>query len=279
MEKRYGESLDHWHSKPSDDEVSLTKTEISKILYAESLRVNRLKRFNDALTLINVAIENDDTNFKYYLQKAIILENLSRFPESQKAYDDAIDLNDSDEIYENKAGMLYKWANSLHDKEKALKLIGEAIEILPADSVDAYFEKFWYLKGSIYDCLGLAIESRRCYLIAEGLTDELKELDEDINLLKNSTDTLISIAGTQFYFGFDPFAKGTILDLIKEPENEHDSDAIRVEIGGETVGYVANNDHTITDNVKRASEIKGLNPSKAEVVMIYLGQYVIEKIV
>lgn len=274
MDKRYGESLDHWHQKPENKQLSK-----SEVLFDESKRLNGEKRYNDALTLVNVAIENDETNFEYYNYKGVILENLGRYSESKNAYDEALHLNDSDDVYENKARMLYKWANSLNDKNRALNLIDEAIEILPVSKTDEYFERFWYLRGSIYDCLGQPIESRRCYLIAEGMSDELKALDQQVDFLKNSTDTLINITGTQFYFGNEPFAKGISLNLIAEPENEHDSDAIRVEIDGETVGYVANNEHTLVDNVKSASEIKAMNPKKAEVVLIYLGQYVIAKIV
>ena len=152
MDKRYGESLDHWHQKPKKKELSK-----SEVLFEEAKRLNSEKRYSDALTLVNVAIESDETNFKYYTCKGIILENLGRYSEAEKAYDEALELNDSDDVYENKARMLYKWANSLNDKTKALNLIDEAIQILPISKTDEYFERFWYLKGSIYDCLAQPI--------------------------------------------------------------------------------------------------------------------------
>lgn len=280
MDRRYGESLDHWQTNPkNDDDANFDKQSIAQVLYREACRLNDEKRYNEALTFINVAIENENTNYKYHDHKGTILENLNRYDEARQAYDDALEINDNDAVNENKARMLYKWANSLNDKERALDLITEAIEILPLSVRDTYFEKFWYLRGSILDCLGRKIESRRCYLIAEGMTDELNELDCQVDLLLNSKDTLINITGTRFYFGMEPFKKGVTLNLIKENDNEHDPDAIRVEIEGETVGYVANNDHTLIENVKSASEIRSMNPKSAEVVMIYMDDYIIARII
>ena len=50
-----------------------------------------------------------------------------------------------------------------------------------------------------------------------------------------------TIAGTCFYYGKDFFEKGMTVKLIKEPDNEYDKEAIRVELEGlGLVGYVAN---------------------------------------
>lgn len=277
MEKRYGESLDDW--APQAPKSDFNQSSVADVLYSEASRLNREKRYKEALTLVNVAVENDDAVFEYHIKKGEILENLGRFSESRKAYERALEFKDCDEAYENMARMLYKWANSLNDKDKALKLIEEAILVLPQSCEEKYHERFWYLKGSILDCLSMPLESRRAYLIAEGFTDEIKELDTQAEYLNSSKDTLINITGTQFYFGLDPFKKGIVVDLIKEDDNEHDPDAIRVEIEGETVGYVANNVHTLIDNVRGATEIKKMNPKRAEVMLIYMDAYVIARLV
>lgn len=275
MEKRYGESLDDWNPQtPKSNETS-----VADVLYSEASRLNDEKRFKEALTLINVAIENDETIFEYYNKKGEILENLNRFRESHEAYQNALAIENSEEANENVARMLYKWANSLNDKEKALELIDEAILILPDSCTDKYHERFWYLKGSILDCLSRPIESRKSYLIAEGMVDEIKELDMQVEYLSTSKDTLINITGTRFYHGLEPFKKGLIVKLVKEMNNEHDPDAIRVEVEGETVGYVANNEYTLIDNVKSASEIRKLDLDNAEVMLIYLDEYVIARLV
>ena len=111
------------------------------------------------------------------------------------------------------------------------------------------------------------------------MMEEINELDSQIDFLNNSKDTLINITGTRFYFGMEPFRKGVIVKLIRESDNEHDPDAIRVELDGETVGYVANNDYTLIENVKSATEIRQLKIGRAEVVLIYLDEYVIAKLI
>lgn len=276
--RQFGENLDDWLVKT--DEISEVSTpDISQTLFKESQRLFDESRPNDALTLINVAIENDTENYEYYSHRAAILESLNRYSEASDAYDRALDLNGSDEIRKNKALMLYSWANSLNDKQKALDIITNAIDIIPDDFETIYREKFWYLKGSILDCLGQNIESRICYMKAEGFTDQIRELESQVEFIKSTTETLISITGTRFYFGIEIFTPGLTVNLVREPENEHDGDAVRVEIDGETVGYVANSEYTIIENIKSASDINKMDFKKAEVIFIYMDEYVIAKLV
>ena len=55
-----------------------------------------------------------------------------------------------------------------------------------------------------------------------------------------------TVTATDFYYGRYIFEKGKTVRLIKEPDNEHDPEAIRVEIKGlGLVGYVANSVHTV----------------------------------
>ncbi|HBM80810.1 MAG: HIRAN domain-containing protein [Clostridiales bacterium] len=56
----------------------------------------------------------------------------------------------------------------------------------------------------------------------------------------------ITITGLNHYYDKVPFEIGRILKIVKEPQNEYDDEAIRVElpyIG--TVGYVANSSDTV----------------------------------
>lgn len=278
MTRQFGENLDDWLVKTTE-ESDLSTPDIAQTLSDEAKRLFDQSRPNEALTLINVAIENNVDNFEYYNLKAEILESLNRYSEANDAYDASLNIEKSDETKLKKAVMMYKWANSLNDKNKALNIITDAIDILPQDKTGPYWEKFWYLKGSILDCLGQSIESRICYMKAEGFTDQIKELEDQIEFLKSTKDTLISITGTRFYFGIEIFKPEMEVDLIKEPENEHDRDAIRVEIDGETVGYVANSEYTMVENIKSASDINNLDLKKAEVVFIYMDEYVIARLV
>ncbi len=58
--------------------------------------------------------------------------------------------------------------------------------------------------------------------------------------------SFITIPIRNEYYGRKPFNVGTILKLEKEPENEYDSEAIRVTMPIiDTVGYVANSANTV----------------------------------
>ena len=55
-----------------------------------------------------------------------------------------------------------------------------------------------------------------------------------------------TLTGTNHYFGKEFLKPGMRVKLIKEPDNEYDSEAIRVELGGlGKIGYVANSTGTV----------------------------------
>lgn len=268
------ETLDGW-TKPQKTQ-KLTRADIFS---EEALKLHQKRRDKEALTLISLAIEKDSTKPDYYNIKGLILQKLYKYRQSLEAFDKSLEMEFSEEVLLNKINMLYAWANSLNDKNKALEIITEAIESTAYISQDLDMEKFWYLKGSILDCLGDKLESKKCYMIAENLQDEIAVLDQHSEYIKSTTDTLICITGTQFYQSFDLIREGLEVDLIPEDDNEHDSDAIRVEANGMTIGYVANSPHTMIEGVKSASEIRKSAPKKAVVMFLYLYEYIIAKIV
>ncbi len=56
----------------------------------------------------------------------------------------------------------------------------------------------------------------------------------------------ITITGLKFHFGSKPFEVGQKVKLVKEPDNEYDSEAIKTELPGlGCAGYVANSPHTV----------------------------------
>lgn len=55
-----------------------------------------------------------------------------------------------------------------------------------------------------------------------------------------------TITGNWYYYGPNVLHKKDKVRLVKEPDNKHDSEAIRVEVKGlGKVGYVANSPHTV----------------------------------
>lgn len=58
--------------------------------------------------------------------------------------------------------------------------------------------------------------------------------------------TYFTITGTRHYFGQEFFEQGMEVTLVKDPDNESDSEAIKVELEGlGQVGYVANSPYTV----------------------------------
>ncbi len=56
----------------------------------------------------------------------------------------------------------------------------------------------------------------------------------------------ITITGHNSYLGLKPFKVGRVVKLVKDKDNEHDEDAIRVELPFiDTIGYVANSTSTV----------------------------------
>jgi hypothetical protein len=55
-----------------------------------------------------------------------------------------------------------------------------------------------------------------------------------------------TLTGTKYYHGKEFLEKGMQVYLVKEPDNEHDKGAIRVELPGlGKIGYVANSPYTV----------------------------------
>ncbi len=56
----------------------------------------------------------------------------------------------------------------------------------------------------------------------------------------------ITITGQNHYLGMKPFKVGRIVKIVKDVENQHDEEAIRVELPFiDTIAYVANSTNTV----------------------------------
>ena len=79
-----------------------------------------------------------------------------------------------------------------------------------------------------------------------------------------------TITGTCFYHGKDFFEKGMTVKLVKDPDNEYDNEAIRVELEGlGRVGYVANNPHTVVGESFSAGRLYDKIKDAAEGTVLY----------
>ena len=265
------------NQKDGSDNTRQTTFKISKTLKVDNLIAN--EKYDDALSEINRILKTD-ANYSNWNLKAIILAKLKRYEESVECFDKALSLNPSDEIKLNKANSIYNWAKVTFfpegNYEKALRLIDDALNIIP-DSEDP--SEFYFLKAEILEALNDLAESQKAYLIAYKEFDKLKELENQIEYLNNTSDTLIIITGSYFY-NFTP-EKDIMINLVKQDDNEHDPDAIAVMLNDELIGYVANSPYTLIDEVKSASDIKKLinDNQNAKILFKYLGEYTIAKLV
>lgn len=69
-------------------------------------------------------------------------------------------------------------------------------------------------------------------------------------------NTFITITGLSHYIGTRPFKVGRVVKLVKELDNDYDTEAVRVDMPYlDTVGYVANSVHTVYEGTSSAGRI------------------------
>ena len=259
----------------SKDNTRQAKFKVSKTSKVEYL-INEME-YDKALTLIDEMIDDNGKDYVILNLKAIIMDKLSEYEKSIEYFDKALELCENDEIKLNKSNALYRWAKITYfpkgDYEKALKLINDALKSIPKSEDPS---EYYFLKGEILEALGDLIEAKKSYLVAYKEFDKLDEFEKQTQYLNETNDVLINITGG-YYYNFSP-NNGQIVELVQEPDNEHDPDAIAVYLDGEKVGYVANSTYTLFKGFKNATQIKGLNPKKAVILFVYLDEYIVAKL-
>ena len=222
----------------------------------------------DALYYIDMALDLDKSHSNNWNIKAIILEGVNRFEESEECYDRSLKLFRSPLVCDNKARMLRAWAgnlleeskdlpNGLNKLEKALEINRKAVDALPANT-----------KENVDDYLRQK-ESISFYINYEN------EYQKNLETLKKySKDELFTISGRRFYKNNINLTPEMPLMLVKEPENVHDRDAIAVYAEDEKIGYVANNIYTKSELTSSASELQDKIQNTAEAsYLLYLDRY------
>ncbi len=79
-----------------------------------------------------------------------------------------------------------------------------------------------------------------------------------------------TITGMNHYYGMDFLKKKMKVRLVKEPDNEYDKEAIRVELKGlGKIGYVANSTYTVLGDSMSAGRLydKIKKKAKARVIL------------
>lgn len=93
-------------------------------------------------------------------------------------------------------------------------------------------------------------------------------------LKKYPKEELFTITGRNFYKNNIALTPNMPLRLVREPDNEFDSDAIAVYAENEKIGYVANKDYTKFELTSKASELRGkVQDTGPAEYLLYLDRY------
>ena len=247
--QNWGRSYDDEEKDPNNNETSsqyFERDEYSKKAW-DYLLDNKL---SDALYYINLALDLDSRHSNNWNKKAIILEHMGRYEESEKCYDKSLELRQQSLVADNKARMLHGWAghllsdsrkmpNGLAKLEEALEKNRKAINALPQDS-EENIDRFLSQKRVIESTIRYETEYHKN-------VETLKTYDKS---------ELFTIAGRQFYKINMQLTPGMSLKLVKEPDNEFDKDSIAVYVEDRKAGYVANNEYTKFELTSSASELQ-----------------------
>lgn len=247
-----------------NEEFFSKSDEYAKMAWDYHINGNEMKAF----FYINNALDVNDRKSNYWNIRAIILESMEMFDESERNFERSLEISKSNVVYDNLARMLLNWTfklmedgknskNGMNNFKKAEEKITHAIKIVSRDMSEENPERFLRQKDTINYHINYEARFRK-----------------NLETLKSySKDELFTITGRMHYnnIKIDP---GTKLRLIKEPDNEFDRDAIAVYAGDAKIGYVANNDYTKYEMTSTASELKDKIPDEAQgEYLIHLDRY------
>ena len=88
---------------------------------------------------------------------------------------------------------------------------------------------------------------------------------------RSMRDMFFTIAGTKNYYGCDYLEPGMKVKLVKEPDNEYDKEAIRVELRGlGKIGYVDNSPYTVIGESMSACRLYDHIKDETEAEVLYV---------
>ena len=262
-----------------EDEERPPRVSKSDNLRREAWNLRENGRLQEALDTINDALEYSN-HWRILNVKAIILEDLNKYDEALRFYDMALSQANAQFVRDNKARLLERmaWQDRYSGNlQEALDKVNMALK-LTGDDDDRC--AFFRTKADILALMGKRRETYVCYMLADRQYDKVDEFERQSRILESAKNTLVCIAGRRYYGYTAPTDEGAIVELVKEPENDHDSDAIRVEFQGKIVGYVANSPHTMIDEAKSASEIQNQfeERSRARILFVFMRDYLIAEL-
>lgn len=86
-----------------------------------------------------------------------------------------------------------------------------------------------------------------------------------------SNRTYFTLTGTQYFHGKDFLEKDMKVSLVKDPDNDYDKEAIKVELEGlGQIGHIANSPYTVVGESQSAGRIYDKIGDTAEGKILYV---------
>ena len=266
---------DEDNGKKIYDEPRISKEECQPNEYSKKAWAYYMDfKEEEALHYIDLALDLDKSHSDNWNRKAIILEGMKRYKESERCYDISLNLSFSNVVCDNKVRMLYDWAsqlieeakklqNGLKKLEEAKKINMRAITSRSGENSEEDLDKYLGQRDTINSYI-----------------DQEKEYQRNLETLKTyPKEELFTIAGRHFYNNKILLTPNMHLKLVKEPDNEYDKNAIAVYAEDEKIGYVANGDKTceLTTDANGLEYLPEI--TYARYIMNYCDSYHVAKII
>lgn len=97
-------------------------------------------------------------------------------------------------------------------------------------------------------------------------------------LENHKEDVLVTIKVNRFN-NENLFKRGSIFNIVKEPDNPYDSEAIAVKYDDETIAYVVNSINTVVKGTMSAGRIYDKFNNNGKIEIIYVGGRIIAKLI
>jgi tetratricopeptide (TPR) repeat protein len=157
--------------------------------YAKAVSLQRIGKWESALSSINKSIESNSGNFDYWLKKGEILSQLNRFKEAVGAFDAAIKIDSNSAYSFHQKGLaLYKigkYSDSIASYDKALGIL----DINESNNLQSAIE-LWGDKGRACSAQGNEVSANEAYAKVKELEERMRKENRFIDIPTEANETL-----------------------------------------------------------------------------------------
>lgn len=280
----FGYTQEPEEEKPTEFEIQ--EEEKRKVRLKHSKNIKKLMDGEKYLEAIEYIDSTPEISKSYTMTKAKAYYYAGMYKEAMPLFKQSINTYQGIDNY-----ITYVWIGdtliNLNRFDDAVNAYEKAIDIINED----YERKVNFFKGEIWE--GYERIERACTSAREERIERITEVDERIlyaNELKEKSAkinadslekllieagkmNLITITGTRFYDSPE-LESGAKLKLIRDQDNQFDSDAIAVYLNDKKIGYVANSLSTAYRLTSMASEIQISDTNCARYLFEYQGFHI-----